>query len=268
MNQSDKENSEIENILKEYLVPFPNENEIDKTVECVQNYLPVSQKSLYRKKVKRILSNTVIGFATMQKSFFALSILLYAVGCLIAVHSYYAFYEILFVVAPIPIITSLLNVFRGREENVCEIELTCKITPQEIAVSKIFIACIFNTVLNIILSVFIYDKAQNLMFWKITMLWLVPMVLSGAAAISLCARFKSNYAVSGTLAVWVASALFLSQKFRELEIMQNMHLLSCVLLLIIGIAIFAFTLKKISKSYYFERGTNYETDSGKPFKAI
>lgn len=261
MYRKDKDDALLENILKEYLVPFPDESEIDKTVECVQSFVPVPRKVLKREKVKRLLYNTALGFNYMQKWFFLISILLYAMGYFVAVNSDIYVYSVLFVIAPIPVVVSLLNVFRGREENVYEIELTCKITPQEIAVSKIFIACLYNTVLNFSLSLFLYDKAPNLIFWKVTMLWLLPMVITGAFAIIICSKVKSTYAVSGTLAFWFAAAVGISAEFQNTDILSKMHFFSCSLFLIIGIAVFVFTLKKMTDRYYFERGTNYETDN-------
>ena len=93
-----------------------------------------------------------------------------------------------------------------------ELELSCPVTPQELLVSRVLIACVYNFALNLCLSLTLFAGSPPESLWRIALLWLASMSVTGGAALWLCARVRSVFAVPVTLACWVSAAILLAPR--------------------------------------------------------
>lgn len=259
-NKTMHKDDELNNILNEFRVPYPDEWQINQTIDCLRQYVPCKHRNSHYENLKRLLKDTALSLSYMQISYWVITILIYMAGYIVAVTSFANSYKVLFVIAPLPIIFGLIDVFRGREDNVVELELSCKITPQEIVISKILITCIYNTILNSCFSLIIYFQSPLLLIGKITLLWLVPMTLTGGIALWFCSRIKNVYSILGSVSCWIAASVFIASQEQYFASLLKINAWIYLPLSCIGIGLYIKEFVKLKNRYYFERGTSYGID--------
>jgi hypothetical protein len=249
---------DLNQILQEYRVPYPDENRIDHTVETLRQYVPSRKSSIqfHFESLKRLMKNAVISMNFMGVSYWVITFLVYAVGYIVTVYAYCNPYKLVLFLSPFPVLLGMIEAFRGREENVTELELACKITPQEILISKILVICVYNIVLNMILSLLLYSWQPFVALWRITMLWLVPMVLAGGFALWFCSKFKGRQAILLSVSCWVLASLILTEQAQTFAKILTLSMWYFIAILCIGVALFAAQLFKLKDRYYFERSAH------------
>jgi hypothetical protein len=244
---------DLDYILQQYHVLYPDESEINRTIEALRPYVPSKKRAAHFANLKNLLYRTAVCMNFTSVSFWVISAVIYAIGLILTVNTPIEAYKTVFILAPLPFVFSLLEVFRGREEGVLELELSCRISPQEIVVSRIWVAGAYNTILNIGLSLAILSLRPAVIFGKITFFWLLPMLLTGGAALWLCSRIKSIYAVPATLSLWFVCAAVVSLEEQTFEKLLFMKAWVWVMLLLLGIALFVREIVILKKQYGIER---------------
>jgi hypothetical protein len=238
---------DLDPILRQYHVPYPDESEIERTVESLRAYVPSKRHTLHIANLKKLLYDTAICLNFTSISFWVISALIYGIGCVLTLSIQMDAYKTMLILAPLPFVFSLLEAFRGREEGVLELELACKITPQEVIVSKILVAGAYNAILNGCLSLIFSFTEPSVLLGKITLFWLLPMLLTGGVALWLCSRIKSVYAVPATLSCWLASAAAIATQEQIFTMLLSLNGWVLITLLVAAIGLFIkeiFTLKK------------------------
>lgn len=254
-NNDKKPFDQIEQYLSSYQVPYPSENEISDTIETLRQYVPSKRKLFVSRyeTLKRILMDTLITINFMSISYWVITFILYTIGYLSVVQFAQNPYKLSFVFAPIPITFGLIEVFRGREEGVTELELSCKISPQEMLITRILVIGIYTTILNASLCAFVFFQGQaNIMLGRITLLWLTPMVLIGSLTLWFCSKIRGTYSVMLSLLCWSgASYVFVTNEglFRNLLCLNPLYYL---IPLCIGMGIFVKEIIRLKNRYIFE----------------
>ena len=259
MSKADSEyggrEKEMAELLAAYRVPFPQEETVQNTVDVLRQYVP--QKPVkFRARFYRLsglLKSAAISVSIMRVSYWVLSIFLYAAGYIATVSTYSSPYKLMLILAPLPLILAFPETFRGREENVTELELTCRITPQELILSKIMVTGFYNIFLNILLSTLLYFWNPVTVLWKITFMWLVPMLFAGGVTLWFCSRIRGTYSVLVSLVIWVTGTFAFSLQDRAFEALLSIGALPCLLLALFGAALFIAQLTCLRNRYYFER---------------
>jgi hypothetical protein len=243
----------LDYILQQYHVLYPDESEINRTIEALRPYVPSKKCAAHFANIKNLLYRTAVCMNFTSISFWIISAVIYGIGFILTINTPIEAYKTVLVLAPLPLVYGLLEVFRGREEGVLELELSCRISPQEIVVSRILVAGAYNTILNIALSLAFLFLKPSVMFWKITLFWLLPMLLTGSAALWLCSRIKSIYAVPATLSFWFVCAAFVSIEEQTYEKLLAMNAWILVTLLFLGITLFVTEISILKKQFGIER---------------
>ncbi len=257
MQKSDDRNpsDQVKQYLLSYQIPYPSEDEIMGTIDNLRQYVPSKRKGTASRyeALKRIMTDTFIMINFMSVSYWVITFVLYAIGYLAVIRFFLNPYKLSFIFAPMPMILGLIEVFRGREEGVTELELSCKISPQELFIAKILVVGIYTTILNLSLSLILFFQGQaDIMLWRITFLWLVPMILIGSITLWFCSKIKGNYSVMLSLLCWSGAAyLFVTNEhlFRNLLYLNP---LCYIMLLSIGIGIFTKEIINLKNRYILE----------------
>lgn len=239
--------------LQQYRISSPDAREIERTVENLRQYVPAKGRRLSFDSRSALLRDAAIGMSFRQASFWIISAVLYAVGFILTVRFPVDAYKTVLFLAPLPFIFNLLEALRGREEGVLEVELSCKITPQEILVSRILAAVGYNIVLNAGLSLALFLTKPAVLLGRLTFFWLLPLLLTGGVALWLCGRIKSVYAVPVTLSCWLVSAAALSVEGQAFKTLLHLNGWVVGVLLIVGLAFFAKEVRTLKKRYSLER---------------
>lgn len=258
INENQNFDDDIRQALQEFRVQYPDENLIDGMIDNLRQYVPSKRKNLVINydNLRHLIKDTTISINFISLSYWVITLLLYATGYFVTINLTGDHYKLIFVLAPLPIIFGLLEVFRGREENVVELELSCKITPQEIVVSKILVTCVYNGLLNLILSLIIYTQNPYFVFWKITLLWIVPMILTGSITLWLCSKIKSIYSILLSVSCWLSAAMILAFQGHYFEYLLKANIWFVVLFLSAGILLFVKEIMLLKSRYYFEGRTS------------
>jgi hypothetical protein len=257
-SENSKSSEQLYPILQEYYVPYPAEDQIENTIESLRQYVPATRKSVFVRyqNLTKLVKDAAISINFMGISYWVVTLLLYAMGYVALVSLPGDAYQLIFVLAPIPVILGLLQVFRGREENVTELELACKITPQEIVISKILVICAYNAILNLALSTILSFQSPFIILWKMTLLWLMPMIFTGSIALWFCSKVKGSYSMLLSLIFWVLSSFVLVSQEQLFEKVINLNPWLLAAFICIGIGVFAAQIVKIKNRYFFERSVS------------
>lgn len=243
----------LKQILQQYHVPYPDEDEINRTVEVLRTYVPSKKSQIHYTNMKELLYSTAICMNFTSISFWVISALIYGVGLILTLNTPIEAYKTILILAPLPFVFSLLEAFRGREEGVLELELSCRISPQELIVSRVLVAGGYNTILNVGLSMAFLLIRPSVMFGRITLFWLLPMLLTGSVALWLCSRIKSVYAVPATLSFWLVCASAIAIQEQMFETLLNLKCWIWIALLLVGIGLFAKEIFTLKKQYGIDR---------------
>lgn len=245
----------LNDFLQQYRVPYPPEAQVDELIGTLRQYVP-AQKGYARARagvLLRRMRDAAIGLRFMDASYWIITLLLYGMGAAVAAVIPGNPCRLLLVLGPLPVMLGLLEVFRGREENVWELELACKITPQEIVLSRLLTICLYNALLNVGLCGAIGVFYPLALLWRITMLWLAPMILAGGVSLWFCFLIRSEYAVLGSVSFWVAASCLLASQENWFEHLLRMNGWLLLLPLGIGCALFVKEIIGIQNHTYFEK---------------
>lgn len=243
-------------LLEKYNVPFPDENKINSTIDELRQYMP-KKESIF----KTILNSSLFNIQFMDKRFWIYSLILFILGLFLVKNSETSPYTVLITLSPIPFIIGLIEIFRGREENVLEIEMSCKTSPQQVILSKFIIIISYNILLNSLLSYFIFWNIPDIILWKITLLWLTPLFLVGSIAFLMAAKIRGNFTITILFSIWIIFSFSLLTNENILNKIMNINILFYIIAIVLGCFIIGKQISKFTNDYISERseyfGTNY-----------
>lgn len=248
-----KEFDEIEKKLNYYFVQYPDEHKIDATIDTLRQYVP-DKKKQSTKLVERfwaLLKHSGREFSLISKSYWLSSIILFIFGYLITNYGAYNPLFTLVILAPIPFIFGLIEVFKGREQGLLEMEMACKFSAHEIMLSRMLLVGVFNITLNTMLTIGFLPLVETISILEILLVWFTPFTIFAAFALWLSMKFRGAVFVMTFLSLWVSfSALVVSYPAWG-NFILNMHIAFHFLFMGIGIIMFVIQMKQLVKKYYY-----------------
>jgi hypothetical protein len=214
---ADQELNELEQkigkVLDEYDVEYPSETEIMASINAVMPFVKIKENKW--KKSYEILSSifkqSLNEVFYVSPLFWISNTLLLLIGLLAVLSSETNPYLIILLLAPIPTITGLAEVFKSRNAKMAELEMSFKYSLQEIILSKMVVVGVFNMFINIILTLLITMFNQNVLLWKLVLHWLTPFTVISAIALVIVSRFRSLYIVTVGIVFWITFGTVLAQ---------------------------------------------------------
>ncbi|MCM3342842.1 hypothetical protein M3650_30500 [Paenibacillus sp. MER TA 81-3] len=198
--------SGIDTLLEQYSVELPSDAHIDRTIEALRPHVPQKNKSdsHNRQRLLELMNRAAKEIPFFGKLYWICCLSVLLTGLWLAAadapHPYAA--AILF--APVPFIIGLLEVFKGREQGVLEIELACKVSAQEIMLSRLLFVVMNSIVLNTCLSSILSLFRNDVPFWDLTWSWLTPFLIVASTSLWLAMRIRGSSAVMILVSVWIA----------------------------------------------------------------
>lgn len=254
-DEFEKDYYEIEDKLKRYVVPIPTEEEIDFTIDNLRQYVPKKKKALTTliSKMQYILRVSFIDIDYMSKSYWIISVLIFILGYIRILEGMSNAYLSVIALSPIPFVLSMIDVYKGREEGVIEIELTCVIKPQQLILSKLIIIEFYNIILNTIFTVLLGTIYPNVVLWKLSLMWLTPLIIVSGFTLFLANRIRGGYAVTVVLGIWLSVMVYIFTIPEITRKLLSVNITVYLLIIFVGIVIIAVEVKKITNKYYYER---------------
>jgi hypothetical protein len=253
----------LEKVMGDYSVPFPQEYEIDFTVDTLRQYVPIKRHSQkgYLERLGLLLNRAITEVTIISKVYWLTCLLLFVTGYIIEFKTYMNFYGPIVILAPIPFVLGILEVFKGREMGVLEIELTCKISAQEIMLSRLVLIGIYAILLDTIFSMSISILIPEIVLWKILLSWITPFTVVSGVGLWIAMKVRGGYAVTVLISVWVVAALTVISSPQFMNLFERMNVLSYVIINGVGVVLILLQVKKVLKHHpYFERSVFFEVN--------
>lgn len=246
-NKEDDIFSEQElNQLEQYLVKYPDDQMIDATIDTLRQYVP-------EKRTARIVPfDRLSGFFKQAKNevrfihplFWIMSMSLYVLGFFVTNQLKYNPLLVLIVLAPLPFVFGLLEVFRGRDANLLEMELACKFSGFEIILTRLLIVSLFNFSLTFLITI-LFSSVQDASFIEMLLVWFGPFTLFISVALFLSIHFRGAFFVPIFLSIWLIFCLLLVSDSTWTEKFLTFDLSFHLILVISGIGLVSLQMKNL-----------------------
>ncbi|MFJ5714513.1 hypothetical protein [Neobacillus sp. NPDC093127] len=195
---------ELEDCFNEFTIEYPSEEKIEQTIAMLHQYVPEKKKvHLFQQVYKELLG--------VSRIFWIANLIYLAVGigfiCLGGGNPYMT----LFLLAPLPVLISLIDVFRGRDEGMIELELSFKHSPSQLILSKLATIGLFNLVCNVVLITVIDIFTENILLSSLLKYWAVPYMVSISLCLFLSIKFRAVFAAPISIAILFSLGMAISQ---------------------------------------------------------
>jgi hypothetical protein len=244
---------DIENFLESYVVEKRDEQSVDDTIDVLRAYMP---KEVNQKKVKLLnnikssLELVKFNLSLVSKIYWILSLLLILGGLVITIKSKLNIYAGVLTIAPIPILLGLIELIKGKDENVWELELSYKYSLKEIIFSKLIIIGAFSIGISFIMSLLLVNTYSEINLLKMINTWLIPIFITASISLIMVSIYRSINSITLCVAIWIVQANLVST-----ETIENIIGISNITLLFI-LAISIVTMAGSLKLFY-KRTINY-----------
>ncbi|EPY2276995.1 hypothetical protein ACXAT3_001723 [Clostridium sporogenes] len=243
---SQEEMEEFIDAFNNYSIEYPNQNEIDHCIEILRVYVP-KKKSLLQ-GFEKLLVRGKIELSYINKLYWIISIIIFLITFKLAINISINPYKVIMSISPIPLLLGLIEVFKGKENNMLELELSFKISGKEIIISRIIIIGVFNIILNTVMSLLFFKSGIDVELLKINILWIVPFVWINLIAFIIAKNLRGYYVSLGAISFWIllVSILFKSKYFIEKIMYINMGVY--MIMAVVGMYLYYRVLKKYMKT--------------------
>lgn len=261
-DMNEKEIEKFMNVLNTFTVPLPAEKEINNTIDNLIGLMPVQKNRIRDNKIFSLLKTASNEIRFMSSYYWIISFGMFVFGMysilmndgsIIQGSSPYVSAVLL---SPVPFILSFIEIFRGREEGVAELELSCKISIGEIILSRLIIICIYNVALNTMISMFVVYLNSGIAFFRVTLMWLTPFTLASGIGLILVSRMRGSYVTLTFAGAWVVVILEALTNKRVTDFMLQANIIVYLILSVVGVVLMAVQINNYAKrkSNFYERG--------------
>ncbi|MFC7371601.1 hypothetical protein ACFQPF_07925 [Fictibacillus iocasae] len=236
--------AEVQRYLELYSVDFPNEDEMESSIAMIMAHAPKKKNRLriVQNGAVSLLQNSMRELLHFDAAFWVLNAIFLTLGAVTLIEQTIDPYMMAFILAPLPFISALYEIFKSRDEGLMELEMSLKYSTQQIMMSRLLMVGVFNLMMNTVLWISFSIVYPDLLFSKLLISWTVPYVLVTSISFLFAMSVKSSISSGIVTAVWVSFCYWALQ----VETFQNMvvemdstpaaiGLLTGILLWVIGI---------------------------------
>ncbi|MGV2886840.1 hypothetical protein [Paenibacillus taichungensis] len=263
-----EEYNEIVPYLDEYAVNFPSELEIEKTIKALNVHMPAQKrthlKHLKEKSIRELFQLVWGEVAIFRKSYFLICLILLFIGFWLGTQSQLNPYMNSFIFVPIPFVLGLLEVFKGRDQGLMEIELTCKVTAQQLMLTRLIIVLVGNMVFILLLMLVTSGGTGNLISWSALGLWYTQLIIAAGTSLWLAMRVRGGVAVSIFLIVWFGLVWLALSNPRLAFLFQQIRPSFLIMIALCGVLLLISQVYQMARKYtsQTERGYSFDIDHG------
>ncbi len=259
MNSMEMDN-EIQEFLDSYKVDFPNEEEMESSIEYIMaNLLPAeSRASLFQKRAKSLIVNCTREMLHFGWLFWALNGMFVLLGIISLIQWRTDPYITAFALAPLPFIVGIFEILKSKDEWLVELEMTLKYNAQQIFMSRLLLVGVFNLLINLAISFVSLALDPEIIYTKLLMAWTIPYVVVTGLAFLFAMKTKGNVASGITVAVWFAVCYGLIQTEELRDFLLKIRILEMAGILLAGVLVWTIQIVIINRF----RGEHYEAQNG------
>lgn len=264
-SREDDQMNEIEEDLRDslhkYLVKYPDDHQINKTIDALRSYVPEKQKTKTPtyEQLYGLLKQMATEISIVNKSYWLISLFLYVIGYFIATYTAHNYLLMLIIITPLPFIFGLFEVFKSRESGVLELEMACKFSAYQIMLSRLLLVSLYNIGLSLVL-ILLVSKNLAISVWGILFIWLAPFTIFAAMTLWISMQFKHVSFIVLVIASWIvfSASILVYEPLANLLIDRSM--IKQVFLMILGVSLCYQQIKSLKIKYvYFDGVDSIET---------
>jgi len=250
--KTDLSPAQLENLaagMEGFSVFFPSRDDQEKYVEQIVESIPRQQGIHLPVAAVKLVKQALAEATFFQTSYWLASFILYLLGLLLnrlgALNPIYA----LLLLSPVPIITALGEILKGREENLVELERSCPVSSGQVFLSRLAVVGLYAFILNSLLVIIIGD-------WKLAVYWLVSFNLFMMLSLLLVSWLKIVHVSLGLASIWAAASFFLLSNPAAAAYLERVHLFSFIAVICISLGVSLLQLRNILRQRDLGRGFN------------
>ncbi|WP_270506739.1 hypothetical protein [Paraclostridium sordellii] len=231
---------DIENFLDSYVVKKVDEEKIDLTIETLRNYMPknssenlVVNKNMYLlNKIRTNMELMKIQFMLFNKIYIIASLILTLGGLIGAIKYNLNPYVSSYTIAPIPVLLGLVEILRGKEEGVWELELSYKYSFREIIFAKLMIIGITSIAISLFMSFILANNYSEVNLLKLINTSLIPICFISIISLVTASIYRSMNSIALSTGIWIiCSNMVDSNTFKDIANVSNLKLFTMVVIL-------------------------------------
>lgn len=233
---------DIEDYLDSYVVNQVDEEKIDSTIDILKTYMPKEEVETAKKDIrifdviKENIGLVKLQLSLISKSYLILSLLLILVGTIATVKLNLSVNLSASIIAPIPILLGILEIIKGREENVWELELSYKYSLREIILSRLIIINVISILISIIISINLNNIYSQINLFNMISIWLIPIFAISSISLVITSVYRSMNSIALCMAVWILGAMGISL-YEKMADIANINLFIALGISAIGVVI-------------------------------
>jgi|GEM_PF-3141613 len=188
--------------LEDFTVEYPSDEAIARTIDAMRPYVaePDSKRS------KRFIP-WKLHILQIQPAFWMANLLFFCLGLLLWRFWEDDPYKIMLLLSPVPFFLGLLELFRGRNEGLLELEISCKYSAQQLLLRKLLAISIYNVLLCLALIGVFCIFGEPLLFSKLIIYWAAPFVVAVSIGLAVANRIRNVLSVPTALVIWIFIAM-------------------------------------------------------------
>ncbi|MBS4175223.1 hypothetical protein [Bacillus sp. FJAT-49736] len=247
-NDYEMDDHEISDLLKNFTIETPTEHEISKTIEELRFYVPKR-----RKTIQSYLSQTWnMLFYSFNPVFIFLSLVVYIIGIGVNLNSNYSPYFTLLVISPTPFLFGLFELVKGRELKMWELEQACKYSAKQLLLAKLTLISGVNIGFNILFCILAEVTSANLVFWKLTVFWIIPLCFVSSISLLLSLKFRGWSSLVVLPVLWFGISFMLQQIPGVMTFFESVHWTVYACLILFSVSIFNWQIRLIKRGIHIE----------------
>ena len=232
LNDDEFFDREISEFLATYTVETVDEDKVDETIDVLRAYMP---KAKNKYQLFKLMKNEI---TYVNKMYWVISMIVIILGIMVTNQQNYSAYETLLYISPIPIILGIYEIERSKRENMWELEKSFKYSYSKVMLAKMIIIMAFTTIINMLLSLFIYSGQSTSELIRIMTAWIVPICIVFSINIIILNKVSSNYSIIITSVLWIIT-LVLGRKW-IINFIEGAEIILLIITMAISISIFLF----------------------------
>ncbi len=232
LNEDQFFDREISEFLFAYTVETMDEEKMDETIDVLRAHMP---KAKDKYKIFKLMKNEI---TYVNKGYWAISILVMILGIIVTNQQSYSTYETLLYISPIPIILGIYEIERGKREKMWELEKSFKYSYSKVMLSKMIVIIAFTTMINMILSFFIYSGQDTSELLRVMTAWIAPTCIVFSINIIILNKVSSTYSTMITSALWMITLVL--GRARIINFIEGAEIISLIITISISMVIFLF----------------------------
>lgn len=240
---------EIQAYLEDYKVDFPNEEEIDASIQYILTEAPVKKRrrSIFKQWAKTLMFNSIQEMLTFGWIFWILNGMFLLLGILSLVQLKTDPYITLFTLAPLPFFIGLVEILKSRNSGMVELEMTLKYNAQQILTSRLLVVGLYNLLINVVISVICVQLYPEIVYSKLLLSWTVPYVFVTAVAFLVAMNIKGNTISAILTSSWFAICYSMIQVVDMGKIPLEWVNFAAVGVLILGVLVWIWQIIKFKQ---------------------